>query len=35
MVDAVRVRGAEMPGLTDRVEVPEDEAVTDDNDAAP
>lgn len=26
MVDAVRVRGDEMPGLTDRVELPEDEA---------
>ena len=28
MVDAVRVRGAEMPGLTDRVEVPETDDVS-------
>ncbi len=29
MVDAVRVRGAEMPGLTDRVEVPDTDEVSD------
>lgn len=34
MMDAVRVRGAEMPGLTDRVEVPESDELSDESPVA-